>query len=60
MTTIFEKSNGVLGVSLTDEKIDLEFMGDVEVRNGDIGLPQVSELEALRHYKELSDKNFCI
>ena len=60
MTSIFEKSNGVLGVSLTDEKIDLGFMGDVVVRNDKIGLPEVSELEALRHYKELSDKNFCI
>lgn len=60
MTSIFEKSNGVLGVSLTDEKIDLGFMGDIDVRKEKIGLPEVSELEALRHYKELSDKNFCI
>lgn len=60
MKTVFEKSNGVLGVSLTDEEIDLEFMGGVELRKGEIGLPQMSELEVLRHYKELSDKNFCI
>lgn len=60
MKTVFEKSNGVLGVSLTDEEIDLGFMGGVELRKGEIGLPQMSELEVLRHYKELSDKNFCI
>lgn len=60
MKTVFEKSNGVLGVSLIDEEIDLGFMGGVELRKGEIGLPQMSELEVLRHYKELSDKNFCI
>lgn len=60
MKTVFEKSNGVSGVSLTDEGIDLGFMKGVDLREGDIGLPQMSELEVLRHYKELSDKNFCI
>lgn len=60
MKTVFEKSNGVIGVSLTDEEIDLGFMGGVELRKEEIGLPQMSELEVLRHYKELSDKNFCI
>lgn len=60
MKTVFEKSNGVVGVSLTDEKIDLGFMGDAALRTGEIGLPQMSELEVLRHYKELSDRNFCI
>lgn len=61
MKTVFEKNNGVCGVSLTDEEIDLGFMGsEVELRSGKVGLPQMSELEVLRHYKELSDKNFCI
>lgn len=60
MKTVFEKSNGVSGVSLTDEGIDLGFMKGVDLREGQIGLPQMSELEVLRHYKELSDKNFCI
>lgn len=60
MKTVFEKSNGVIGVSLTDENIDLGFMNDADLRKSDIGLPQMSELEVLRHYKELSDKNFCI
>ena len=30
------------------------------LREGDIGLPQQSELEVMRHYKDLSDKNFCV
>lgn len=60
MKTIFEKSNGVLGITLTDEKEDLSFIDKNLVRKSEIGLPQVSELEAMRHYKELSDLNFCI
>lgn len=59
MKTIFEKSNGVSGISLTDEKEDLEFLKGA-LRKDAVGLPQVSELEAMRHYKELSDLNFCI
>lgn len=59
MKTIFEKSNGVSGISLTDEKEDLGFLKG-HLRKDAIGLPQVSELEAMRHYKELSDLNFCI
>ena len=60
MKTIFEKSNGVTGIELTDEKEDLTFLDKDFVREGEIGLPSVSELEAMRHYKELSDLNFCI
>lgn len=60
MKTIFEKSNGVTGIELTDEKEDLTFLDKNFVRKGEIGLPSVSELEAMRHYKELSDLNFCI
>lgn len=60
MKTIFEKSNGVTGIELTDEKEDLTFLDKIFVREGEIGLPSVSELEAMRHYKELSDLNFCI
>lgn len=30
------------------------------LRQGEIGLPQESELEVMRHYKSLSDKNFCV
>lgn len=60
MKTIFEKSNGVTGIELTDEKEDLTFLDKNFVREGEVGLPSVSELEAMRHYKELSDLNFCI
>lgn len=60
MKTIFEKSNGVTGIELTDEKEDLTFLDKNFVREGEIGLPSVSELESMRHYKELSDLNFCI
>ena len=38
----------------------MTFLDKNFVREGEIGLPSVSELEAMRHYKELSDLNFCI
>ncbi len=58
---IFEKSiNGVNGISLCDEEIKVDFISEKFIRKVDAVLPQVSELEAMRHYKELSDKNFCI
>lgn len=60
MKTIFEKSNGTDGINLTDEKIDLSFLKECDLRKDNIGLPQIGELEVMRHYKELSDKNFCI
>ena len=31
-----------------------------DLRKSDLHLPKTSELEVLRHYKELSDRNFCI
>jgi len=58
--TIFEKNNGVEGITLTDERENLSFIDGKFIRKDSIGLPNVSELEAMRHYKELSDKNFCI
>ena len=60
MTTIFKKSNGADGINLTDEKLDVSFIDNSLLRNSDVGLPQMSELEVMRHYKELADKNFCI
>lgn len=59
MKTIFEKENNT-GICLTDEKEDLSFLDSAFLRSGKVGLPNVGELEILRHYKELSDKNFCI
>lgn len=60
MKTIFEKSNNVSGITLTDENETLDFLDEKFLRKDKIGLPNVSELDAMRHYKELSDKNFCI
>lgn len=60
---IFEKSNNLDGINIFDcEKTDtnINFIDKKFLRETDLNLPQVSELEALRHYKELSDKNFCI
>ena len=59
MKTIFEKSNGVDGIGF--EEIELgDFLPQELIRKDVIGLPQLSELEVMRHYKELSDRNFCI
>lgn len=59
MKTIFEKSNGVDGITLGECNLG-DFLPESLLRNSEIGLPQLSELEVMRHYKELSDKNFCI
>lgn len=60
MKTIFEKSNGTDGINLTDEKINIDFLPKNLCRTADTNLPQLSELDIMRHYKELSDLNFCI
>lgn len=60
MKTIFEKSNNVDGVNVCEEELKITSVSDKFLRKDDIGLPQLSELEVLRHYKELSDKNFCV
>lgn len=60
MKIIFEKSNGIDGINLTDEKENLNFLDKDLLRTSDTELPQMSELEVMRHYKELSDLNFCI
>lgn len=60
MKTIFEKSNGIDGINLTDETENLSFLPANLLRNGNVGLPQINELEVMRHYKNLSDLNFCI
>ena len=60
MKTIFEKSSGTDGINLTDEQINLNFLPQDVLRANKVGLPQLSELEVMRHYKELSDLNFCI
>lgn len=60
MKTIFEKSNGINGINLTDEGVNVNFIPKSLLRDGEIGLPQMGELDVMRHYKELSDLNFCI
>jgi glycine cleavage system protein P-like pyridoxal-binding family len=60
LKTIFEKSGEVGGIRLTDEAINVDFIAPEFLRDGEVGLPRVSELEVMRHYKELSDRNFCI
>ena len=60
MKTIFEKTNGIDVINLTDESIDVNFIPSDCLRKNEVGLPQLSELDVMRHYKELSDLNFCI
>lgn len=60
MTTIFEKSNNINGISFFEGEEKVNFIDEKFLRKGDLDLPQTSELEVLRHYKKLSDKNFCI
>ena len=60
MKTIFEKSSGIDGINLTNDEIKLDFIPDKFVRKGELKLPQTCELEVMRHYKALSDLNFCI
>ena len=57
---IFEKSiKGMTGISLTDEELSLDFIRPQFLRKEPAVLPEVSELEAMRHFKELSDKILC-
>ena len=60
MKTIFEKSNNADGINLTDSTSKIDFLPERFLRTEKPGLPQVSELDTMRHYKELSDMNFCI
>ena len=58
---IFEKSiKGMNGITLTDEELNTDFLPQEFLRKKSAELPEVSELEAMRHFKELSDKNFCV
>ena len=59
--TIFEKSNNIDGINVSDSAVTAnKFIDEKFLRTTPLNLPQLSELEVLRHYKELSDKNFCI
>jgi glycine dehydrogenase subunit 2 len=65
MKTIFEKTSGAGGdyvgvVSEKDVELLEQIIPETLLRSEPIGLPQLTELEVMRHYKELSDRNFCI
>ena len=60
MNLIFKKSNYVDGVNVGEDNIKPEGISSDFLREEKIGLPQLSELEVMRHYKELGDKNFCV
>lgn len=57
---IFEKSNDIDGINFSENNESVDFIAEKYLRKTPLNLPQLSELETLRHYKELSDKNFCI
>ena len=59
---IFEKTvEGSNGVNLTTEKANFDFIDKKYLSEiNDSILPEITELEVMRHFKELSDKNFCI
>ena len=59
METIFEKSTGADGIGVWEGSLG-DFIPKEMLREGKIGLPQLSELDVMRHYKELSDRNFCV
>jgi glycine dehydrogenase subunit 2 len=62
MKTIFEKSSGIDGITLVtgEPEKSIDFLSKDLQRTSEVGLPKLSELEVMRHYKELSDLNFCI
>lgn len=57
---IFEKSNNIDGINFSEGDEKPDFLDKKFLRETDLNLPQLSELEVMRHYKELSDRNFCI
>lgn len=59
MKTIFQKTSGADGICIGECELNKDIPENL-LREGNIGLPQLSELDVMRHYKELSDKNFCI
>ncbi len=57
MKTIFEYDEQTSG-HLADEQVSIELPGDL--RRGDLPLPNVSEVNVVRHYTNLSRENFGV
>lgn len=57
---IFEKSSDIDGINICDCDENIDYIAQNFLRQTPLNMPQLSELEVMRHYKELSDKNFCI
>lgn len=56
--TIFEKTvNNISTKPMFSQTENYE--GEFK-RTSELNIPEVAEIEVMRHYKELSDKNFCI
>ena len=56
---IFELGHGAIGVDLADVKVSDARLGGMR-RKGAVGLPGISEPEAIRHYVRLSRMNYAI
>ena len=54
MKTIFEKDKNLNAKPFLNKEIEFN------KRTTPLNLPDTTELEVMRHYKELSDRNFCI
>lgn len=58
---IFEKTKkGQMGIEFGCELNAKDFLPKELLREQKATMPEVSELETMRHYTELSEKNFCI
>ncbi len=58
--TVFEKSGKTGGIKISDSNVQPDYIQEKFLRKDEIKIPTLTELEVMRHYKELSDKNFCI
>lgn len=56
--TIFEKT--INNISTKPMFTETEDYNGKFKRTSKLNIPEVTEIEVMRHYKELSDKNFCI
>ncbi len=58
---IFEKSiKNSNGINLSSEAVNFDHLKNDFLNTNDSLLPELPELEVMRHFKDLSDMNFCI